>query len=312
MSKDPYKILGVKTKASDKEIKSAYRKLAKDLHPDLNPGDSAAEERFKAITAAYNFLSDKEKRTRYDAGEIDASGMEKPQEHYYHTYAGAGPEQQYYDTSGFQDFGNESDLFAELFARAQAESARKRAAQPPRRGNDAQYQLKVSFMEAALGASRRVTLPDGTTLDIKVPAGIEDGKKIRLKGKGLPGFKGAASGDAYVKIEVEPHRFFQRKGKDILLELPITLDEAILGGKVGVPTIHGTLMMNIPSGAANGQTLRLKGKGIAAGKSGSPGNQLVSLKIVMPKKIDDGLRDFMKTWREKNSYSVRQDFEGGV
>ncbi len=312
MSDNPYKILGVKADASDKKIKSVYRKLAKDLHPDLNPGDAVAEERFKTITAAYNFLSNKENRARFDAGEIDASGMEKPQENYYHSYAGNGPEQQYYDTSGFRDFSDESDLFAELFARAQAESARKKAAQPPHKGFDAQYHLKIDFLEAALGAKRRVTLPDGSILDIKVPAGIDDGQKIRLKGQGMAGFKGGARGDAYVKIEVLAHKAFRRNGKDILLELPITLDEAILGGKIAVPTIHGTLMMNIPSGARSGQVLRLKGKGIATGKNHAPGNQLVSLKVDMPKKIDDELRDFMKTWREKNAYEVRQDIEGDL
>ncbi len=310
MSSDPYKTLGVTTKASDKEIKSAYRKLAKDLHPDLNPGDSAAEDRFKAISAAYNLLGDKEKRARFDAGEIDASGMEAPQQQYYHSHADSGPEHQYYDSSGFGDFSDESDLFAELFARAQAQSARDKASQPPRRGFDAQYHLKIDFLEAALGAKRRVTLPDGSTLDIKVPAGIESGKKIRLKGKGMPGFNGGPKGDAYVTIEVAPHKTFQRKGRDILLELPITLDEAILGGKVSVPTIHGPIKMNIPSGARNGQTLRLKGKGIAAGKNSRPGNQLVSLKVVMPEKIDKELHDFIKSWQEKNSYSVRQDKEG--
>ena len=312
MSDNPYTILGVKADASDKEIKSAYRKLAKGLHPDLNPGDTAAEERFKSISAAYNFLKDKDNRARFDAGEIDASGMEKPQENYYHTYAGDGPEQRYYDTSGFRDFSDESDLFAELFARAQAESARKKAAQPPHRGFDAQYHLKIDFLEAALGGKRRVTLPDGSTLDIKVPAGIKDGQKIRLKGQGMPGFKGGDRGDAFVKIEVLPHKIFKRDGKDILLELPITLDEAILGGKVAVPTIHGKLMMNIPPGARTGQVLRLKDKGIVSGKNRSPGNQLVSLKVVMPKKIDDELRDFMKSWREKNAYEVRQDIEGDL
>jgi len=310
VSKDPYKILGVKGKASDKEIKSAYRKLAKDLHPDLNPGDAAAEARFKDISAAYNLLGDKEKRARFDAGEIDASGAERPQQQYYHTHAERGPEQHYYDTSGFRDFSDESDLFADLFARAQAESARNRASQPPRRGFDAQYHLKVDFLEAALGAKRRVTLPDGSTLDIKVPAGIDNGQKIRLKGKGMPGFKEGPKGDAYVTIEVAPHKFFQRNGRDILLDLPITLDEAILGAKISVPTIHGRIKMNIPAGARNGQTLRLKGKGITAGKNREPGNQLVNLKIIMPKKIDNELRDFIKTWRQKNSYSVRQEIEG--
>ena len=238
--------------------------------------------------------------------------MEKPQEQYYHSFAGKGPEQPYYDASGFRDFGDENDLFAELFARAQAESAHNRAAQPPPQGMDTHYNLSVDFLEAALGAKRRVTLPDGSVLDIQVPAGIGDGQKIRLKGKGFSGFSGHKKGDAYVTITVAPHKIFQRRGNDVLLDLPISLDEAILGAKISVPTIHGKIMMNIPTGAGNGQILRLKGKGIAPRKGSTPGNQMVRLKVVLPAKIDDELRDFMKTWRENNSYSVRQNFAGEV
>jgi len=312
VSNDPYETLGLKATATDKEITSAYRKLAKEFHPDLNPGNSAAEERFKDISAAHSLLGDKEKRARFDAGDIDADGMEKPQEQYYHSYAGRGPEQPYYDASGFRDFGDENDLFSELFARARAESARNRAAQPPPQGMDTHYNLSVDFLEAALGAKRRVTLPDGSVLDIQVPAGIGDGQKIRLKGKGFAGFSGVKKGDAYVTITVTPHQSFQRKGNDILLDLPISLDEAILGARIAVPTIHGKIMMNIPAGAGNGQTLRLKGKGITPGKSLAPGNQMVRLKVVMPPKIDDELQVFMETWRKNNSYSVRQNIAGEV
>ena len=312
MSNDPYETLGLKATATDKEITSAYRKLAKEFHPDLNPGNSTAEERFKNISAAYSLLGDKEKRARFDAGDIDAEGVEKPQKQYYHSYAGKGPEQPYYDASGFRDFGDENDLFSELFARAHAESARKRAAQPPPQGMDTHYNLSVDFLEAALGAKRRVTLPDGSVLDIKVPAGISDGQKIRLKGKGFAGIKGVKKGDAYVTITVTPHQTFQRKGNDILLDLPISLDEAILGARIAVPTIHGKIMMNIPAGAGNGQVLRLKGKGIMPGKSRNPGNQMVRLKVVMPPKIDDELREFMETWRKNNHYSVRQNIAGEV
>jgi len=308
VNENPYDILGVKAGASDKEIKSAYRKLAKDLHPDLNPGNQSAEARFKTVSAAYNLLKDKDQRARFDRGEIDASGAEKPQNPFYRSHAGSGPDHQYYDASGFSDFGSESDLFANLFGHGGARAQR----QGPRKGADVQYQLNVDFLDAARGAKRRIIMPDGKTLNIAVPAGVEDGKKMRLKGKGMPGFEGGPSGDAYVKIEVSQHRDFRRDGKNILIDLPITLDEAVLGGKVTVATIHGNVSVPVPAGANSGQVLRLKGKGIIPLKSTGPGDQLVTLKIVMPKKIDDELQTFMRAWQEKNAYSVRQNFEGAA
>jgi len=308
VSDNPYEILGVKSGASDKEIKSAYRKLAKNLHPDLNPGNKEAEQRFKAVSAAYNLLKDKKQRARFDNGEIDASGMENPQNTYYRSHADGGPDQQYYSTSGFSDFASESDLFADLFGRRHARGQ----SSTRRRGADVQYQLKMDFLDAACGAKRRVVMPDGKTLDISVPAGTVDGQTLRLKGKGLPGFEDGLSGDAYVKVEVGPHTNFRSRGRDILLALPITLDEAVLGGKVSVNTIHGTVMISTPAGASNGQVLRLKGKGVAAVKGEKPGDQLVSLQVVMPKTIDDDLHDFMKSWRDKHAYSVRKTHEGAT
>lgn len=304
VTENPYDVLGVKPEASDKEIKSAYRKLAKELHPDLHPGDSSAEEKFKAISGAYGLLGDPEKRARFDRGEIDASGAEKPQQQYYRSYGEAGPEHHYYSTGGFEDFGDESDLFSELFRHARRQGPGAGAAHGPHRGPDANYQLQVEFLEAALGSAKRITLPDGAVLDVKVPVGIKDGQKIRLKGKGYPGFNNGPSGDAYVKIDVRPHRQFKRKGQNILLTVPITLDEAILGAKVEVPTIQGKVTMSVPAGSKNGATLRLKGKGVKAG------DQLVTLEIQMPEKIDDDLRGFMEDWRKSHAYSVRQDLEG--
>lgn len=311
MSDNPYTILGVKKNASQKEIKAAYRKFAKELHPDINPGDIEAEERFKKISAAYNFLSDEDRRARFDRGEIDASGMEKQQQQFYRTYAGDDPRQQYYSTSGFSDFGSESDLFSELFGRA-AGSARGRARHGPQQGADVQYQLNVDFLDAALGAKRRITMPDGVSLDITIPVGIKTGQKIRLKGKGMPGLNKGPNGNAYVKIDVFAHRVFRREGNDIQVELPITLDEAVLGGKIAVPTVHGKVTMNVPAGASTGQILRLKGKGITPRGKKAPGDQLVSLKIVMPRDIDEELKTFMQGWREKHAYSVRRDLEGAI
>lgn len=308
-SDNPYKVLGVEPTATDKEIKAAYRKLAKELHPDLNPGDPKAEERFKAVSTAYSILGDKEKRAKFDRGEIDATGQETRREQYYRSYAGEGPRTRYYSSGGFDDFAGESDLFSELFRRARG-FGNDRGFSGPVRGQDAHYQMTIDFLEAARGAKKRLTMPDGSTLDVTVPAGLRDGQTIRLKGKGSPGLNGGPAGDAYVQIDVRPHRVFRSEGNDILIELPISLDEAVLGAKVELPTIHGKISMIIPPGSSSGQVLRLKGKGIAAGKSAPAGDQLVRLKVVLPKKIDPELRDFMEKWRERNSYQVRQELEG--
>ena len=308
MNDNPYEILGVKPNASDKEIKSAYRKLAKDLHPDLNPGNKEAEQRFKAVSAAYSLLKDKKQRARFDKGEIDASGAETPQNQFYRSHAGDGAGHQYYSSSGFGDFADESDLFADLFSRRHARGQ----AYAGGNGADVRYQLKVDFLDAALGVKRRVVMPNGKNLAINIPAGTVDGQTLRLQGKGMPGSERGPNGDAYIKIEVAPHPHFRRTGKNILLELPITLDEAVLGSKINVNTVHGTVAVPIPAGASSGQVLRLKGKGMAAAKGKASGDQLITLKIIMPKTIDDDLHDFMKNWRENHAYSVRKTWEGAT
>nr|WP_281500699.1 J domain-containing protein [Kordiimonas marina] len=254
-------------------------------------------------------MGDKERRARFDRGEIDATGAERPDNAYYKTYAGEGPRQQYYSSGGFADFGDESDIFSELFGRAARGGHGRHHHTQAFRGADVQYAFEVNFMDAALGAKRRVTMPDGASLDITVPAGVSDGQTLRLKGKGIAGHGGGPNGDAYVKVTVTPHPYFKRRGRDILLDVPITLDEAVLGGKVTVPTIHGKVAVPVPAGASSGQTLRLKGKGIKPAK-GAAGDQLVSLKIVMPAKPDEELKTFMEGWKDKHSYSVRQAFDG--
>lgn len=308
MTDNPYDILGVKPEASDKEIKAAYRRLAKELHPDLNPGEKDTEERFKSVSGAYNFLKDKEQRARFDRGEIDASGAEKPQNQSYRSYAGADSGNPYYNTRGFSDFANESDLFEELFGRTRGGGTRY--SQAPTKGADVQYRLEVDFLDAALGAKRRVTMPDGVTIDVAIPAGVVNDQTLRLKGKGMPGPNGMENGDAYIKVGIAPHPYFTRKGQNVSIELPITLDEAVLGGKINVPTIHGPVSMNVPPGANSGQTLRLKGKGIKQAKTQQAGDQLVTLKVVLPQKPDEELKDYMRTWREQHAYKVRQAYEG--
>lgn len=301
MAEDLYQTLGVKRGASQEEIRKAYRKLAKELHPDLNPGDKAAEERFKRVSAAFSILGDADKRARYDRGEIDALGQERPEQRFYREYASDEPGFRYRSSAGFQDFGEFSDIFRDLFGRGGAGGERGFA----RRGADARYRLEVDFLEAVKGAKKRITLPEGGTLDLTIPPGTKDGDILRLKGKGAPGLSGGPPGDALVEIGVRPHPVFARQDNDILIELPITLDEAVLGGKVEVPTVTGRVAMTIPKGATSGQILRLKGKGVVP-RTGAPGDQLVTLKIVTPERIDPELEAFMREWRAKHHYDPRR------
>ena len=275
---------------------------AKTLHPDLNPGDKSAEERFKQIASAFAILGNEEKRKRYDAGEIDASGAEKqPEQPYYRQYAGAQQAHPYQDTGGFADF---ADMFSEAYGGRSRGGARASMAFP---GADVRYHFAVDFLEAARGGKKRITMPDGVVLDLTIPAGLRDGQTLRLKGKGEPGFNGGPPGDAYVLMEVREHPRFTREDDDIRLELPIGIHEAVLGAKVEVPTISGTVNLTVPEGARDGQVLRLRGKGIAT--AGRAGDQFVRLRIVMPEKIDDELRSFIAEWSKKHAYDARRNWE---
>ncbi|MGC1181096.1 MAG: DnaJ C-terminal domain-containing protein [Methyloceanibacter sp.] len=303
MADDLYSVLGVARGASTEDIVKAYRKLAKKLHPDLNPGDKAAEEKFKQVTAAYDILGDADKRGRYDRGEIDASGQERPQQRYYREYAGGEDGARYRSTAGYEDLGGFSDLFGDLFGRgAGARGGGQRFAM---RGTDAQYRLEIDFLEAVNGAKKRITLPDGGTLDVTIPGGVQQGQVMRLKGKGMPGMGGAEPGDALVEILVRPHHVFTREGDDILVEVPITFDEAVLGGKVEVPTITGNVFATVPPGSNTGKTLRLKGRGIKR-KGGKHGDELVKLIVVMPDRIDEDLKTFAEKWRAEHRYDPRR------
>jgi DnaJ-class molecular chaperone len=302
VSRDPYEVLGVGKAASQDEIRKAYRKLAKELHPDLNPGNAQAAERFKEVAAAYDLLGDPEKRARYDRGEIDAAGMKRPQQRFYRDYADTGGARQYHSSAGFEDLGDASDLFADLFGRAGR--AGGTFTMP---GPDAHYRLEIDFLEAASGAKRRITLPDGQTLDLTIPEGVADGVVLRLKGKGGPGIGGGAPGDALVEIAVRAHPLFTRQGDDVLIELPIGLDEAVLGAKVEVPTVTGRVAVKIPKGASSGQTLRLRGKGVRRSTGHGHGDQLVKLRIVLPPSIDGELETFLEGWRQRHAYDPRAE-----
>lgn len=296
MAEDPYAALGVAKDASQDEIRKAYRKIAKTSHPDLNPGDPTAAERFKAAAGAYDLLKDAEKRARFDRGEIDASGQERPERRFYREYA-EGPEASYHTSRGYEDFGDLGDVFGDLFG----QRARGRRAEGfVARGPDRHYTLEVGFLEAAKGATRRITLPEGGTLDVKIPEGLADGQVLRLRGKGGAGIGGGPAGDALVTVGVAPHPLFAREGNDILVELPISLDEAVLGGKVEVPTIGGRVAVSVPKGASSGQVLRLRGRGVKGG------DQLVTLKIVAPPEIDAELEAFFRDWRERHAHDPRK------
>jgi len=294
--RDPYEVLGVKRSASQDEIKAAYRKLAKKHHPDLNPGNAAAAAKFKDISAAYDLLSDAQKRARYDRGEIDASGAERPERNFYRAYA-EGPEGTKYGAgAGFDP----DDLFADLFGRGRREF---RA-----RGNDVSYTLTVDFVDAAIGAKKRVTMPDGRTLDVSIPPGTEDRQSLRLKGQGQPGFGGGPPGDAFIEVHIQPHAFFSRKDMDIHMELPVSLSEVVAGGKVTVPTVDGEVAMTIPKGSNTGTTLRLKGRGVMDRKSKMRGDQYVKLKIVLPDPADPELVRFVEQWSKGRDADVRARF----
>ena len=307
---DPYTILGVARGANEKEVKSAYRKLAKELHPDRNAGNAKATERFSEVTKAYDLLSDKDKRARFDRGEIDIEG--NPAMPFGFGAGGMGgggaggfrPGQGGFRATegmGGAEGIDLGDIFEGLFGGRGGQpggaggfgggGARRG---PAPKGPNAQYRLQVSFVDAATRASQRITLADGKTIDLKLPAGVESGAQMRLAGKGEPGPGG--SGDALVTIEIGGHPFFRRDGDNIRLDLPVSLDEAVNGAKVRVPTVEGPVMLTVAPGSSSGRTLRLKGKGFSA-RSGERGDQLVTLEVQLPPD-DADLAQRLEGWRD--------------
>jgi len=304
---DLYQQLGVTRGASEAEIKKAYRSLAKQLHPDRNKDNPKAAERFAKVTQAYDLLSDKDKRARYDRGEIDEDGNPRMPFGSGYGGGGAGPRPgaggggfEGYPGGGFQaDAADLSDLFEGLFGAAGARRGSTgggfggfNRARPAQKGADVAYRLKVPFVDAATLKEQRVTLNGGRTIDLKLPRGVEDGSKIRLAGQGQEGPGG--KGDAIVTIEIASHPFYSREGKNIRITLPVTLKEAVLGAKVKVPTPEGPVMLTIPKGSSSGKILRLKGRGFTA-KDGSRGDQLVQLAVDLPSG-DEALQQFAESW----------------
>ncbi len=325
--RDPYEVLGVARAASDADIKSAYRILAKKFHPDVDPGKA---DQFKEVTAAYEFLKDPDRRRRFDRGEVNAAGMStraRPR----HTTRPAdmsgfgadplGRDDKHGMNGGYGDMDSEavrsryqeifSDFFAGLKTKDGQDAPKTGPSSSGKAGSDQSFRLKIAFEEAARGAKRRLRLGDERRVDVRIPAGVHEGQQIRLKGMGR--VVDGRQGDALITIEIEPHAYFERRDNDVLLSLPVSLVEAVLGAKIKVPTISGPVQLTIPPGSNTGTTLRLKGRGIkpekAPGASDAPaGDQLVTLQIALP---DDPPKDFVKTvkkWSERWTGSVRDHF----
>ncbi|MBP7064010.1 DnaJ C-terminal domain-containing protein [Ferrovibrio sp.] len=317
--RDPYSVLGVGRTASQDDIKKAYRKLAKELHPDRNPNAPKIEERFKEVSAAYDIVGDPDKRGKFDRGEIDAAGQPRA------ANFGGG-----FGGGGFGGrgraggagagargpFGGASqsgeDFLDEIFGamrggKAGAGAGAGRAGPQPMRGADRHYTIEIGFVDAARGCKRRVTMPGGKQLDVAIPAGINDGQPIRLKGQGEAGRLGGVAGDALIEVKILPHDFFTRQGEDVHVELPITLDEAVLGAKIAVPTVDGMVAVGVPKGASSGTMLRLKGRGLPR-RDDTRGDQYIKLKIMLPEKPNGALEKLIEGWVKGNRYDVRARF----
>ncbi|WP_179505931.1 MULTISPECIES: DnaJ C-terminal domain-containing protein [unclassified Sphingomonas] len=309
MAADPYSILGVARSASEKDVKSAYRKLAKELHPDHNKDNPKAAERFAEVTGAYDLLSDKDKRAKFDRGEIDADGNPTMPFGGGGGFGGGfrGGQGGFRHDGGFEsgDGPDLSDLFEGLFGGRGGMGGMGGMGggrrPPPPKGANVSYRLQVPFVEAATRAAQRVTLSSGSTIELKLPPGVESGQQMRLAGKGEPGPGGP--GDALITIEIAPHPFFVRDGDNIRLDLPITLEEAVNGAKVKVPTADGAVMLTVAPGSSSGRTLRLKGKGFSR-KDGERGDQLVTLQIDLP--ADDAdLKARLAGWHDGRNPRAR-------
>ncbi|MEZ5996028.1 MAG: DnaJ C-terminal domain-containing protein [Hyphomonadaceae bacterium] len=296
MSWDPYAALGVSRTASADDIRRAYRTLAKELHPDVRPGDKNAEERFKRATAAFNLLSDPVTKQRFDRGEIDADGNERmafgsrPRQGA-RAHAGAGAGAGPSGGAGAGDPFDLGDIFSDLFGPGFG-GARGYSRM---RGRDMRFTLDIDFLDSINGAKRRISLAEGRTLDVAIPAGVETGQVLRLKNQGGAGVQGGPAGDALVELRVRPHPFFRREGQDVHMDLNVSLTEAVEGARIQAPTPGGAVTLTIPAGSNTGKVLRLKGKGVAG-----QGDQFVRLQVVLPETADDDLRKFVKKWPKRD------------
>ena len=304
MSWDPYAALGVSKTANADEIRKAYRKLAKELHPDVRPNDKAAEEKFKRATAAFNLLSEADQKARFDRGEIDADGNERQQGFSgYRTHAGGQPRGGAYAGAGGESVFDLGDIFQDFFSGGGAPGQAQgnaRASYGRMRGRDIRFSLDIDFLDAVKGGRRRVQLSEGRTLDVTIPPGVETGQTLRLKAQGGGGVNGGPPGDALVELKVREHPFFRREGDNIHMDMPISLAEAVDGARIQTPTPTGPVTLTVPPGANTGMVLRLKGKGV-----GGTGDQFVKLQVMLPDPIDQNLRDFVRTWPGKDKTPQR-------
>ncbi len=328
--RNPYDILGVAKTATTDQIKSAYRKLAKKHHPDLNPGRKDAEQKFKEVVNAHDLLTDPVKRARYDRGEIDEMGNERAFSRGFGgsgggypfgsggrggTWRGSAAYEGRAAEDPFAQFGGVEDILAEFMgATAQGRRPGSKGARgqggaagfgagdgaAAARGDDTTYMLTVSLPDACLGSKQRVTLTNGRAIDITIPPGTQDGHKLRLRGQGKSGPAGA--GDAMIDIRVEPHPHFTRKDNDILLDVPISLPEAVSGASIKVPTLEGNVTVKVPQGANTGARLRLKGKGVPTAQGDQRGDMFVKLAVMLP----DDLKETIEKWAKKRSYDPRK------
>jgi DnaJ-class molecular chaperone len=315
--RDPYEVLGVSKKASEAEIKKAFRTLAKKFHPDTHANDPKAVKKFQEISAANEIIGDKEKRAQYDRGEIDAAGQPKGFSQgphpgaagFEHGFGGSrgrpgagGPQGFEYEFTGNGPEGFQAeDIFADILGGLGGGGSRRRA--QPRKGADVQLQTTVSLQEAALGGTRRVVLADGRQLEVRIPPGVKDGQQIRLRGQGAPGERGGPPGDALITVAIAPHPYFERDGRDLRMDLPITLKEALTGAKVPVPTLTGPVTVTVPPHSNSGRVLRLKAKGLPGPGGESPGDLYARLVVALPEVPDPKLDAFVKTW--DNDYDPR-------
>lgn len=283
---DPYKTLGLTRSATADDIRKAYRKLAKQYHPDTNPGDAAAEEKFKQVSSAFKLLSDPGQRARYDRGEIDSNGEEIAAHHHFRS-------------SRHARRGEFTDIFSDLFNDFGSSSRAMK-------GGDLKASLDIDFALAGRGGAQRLQLPDGRKVDVKIPAGVEDGKVLRLTGQGQPGHHGGPAGDLLITLNIKPHRWFSREGDTVRLDLPVSIQEAVLGAKVRVPTLHGDVDLKVPPNSTSGTLLRLKGRGIQRpGKAA--GDQIVRLLVDIPE--NDDLADRIRTWIPPAGYNPRKNIK---
>jgi DnaJ-class molecular chaperone len=294
--RDPYEVLGVSKTAGEAEIKKAFRGLAKKHHPDTKGGDAAAQKRFQEISAAYDIVGDKEKRTKFDQGEIDANGNPRGFDPGAHGYGGGADPRDFHfswrNGEGGEGGIRPEDLISELFGGGGGRRRRRQA----RRGEDFSIAITVGFEEAARGGTRRLILPDGREVDVRIPVGVRDGQQVRLKSQGGPGAENGPAGDVLLTISVAPHPWLSRDGNNLRMDLPVTLGEAVLGGKVTAPTLTGPVTLTVPAGSNSGTSLRLKGKGIPAHGGQPAGDLYLRLIVTLPEKPDATLKDFVAGW----------------